>query len=236
MNGHTGPQAVLSQLQPQGRATTGNLSRDHHRPQDGHHGCGSRAALWLSQGPAGEAGTAGTAPRPGQKPPVLFLTGFSYWSQLWAGAAEPQAPWPWAGQWFGPQNQQDPAFGAACCLLPPLQGQEGADRRMAASQPGPSVPFAPLARLMHDYFRSCFNLPCILIRNIFCPLAALSVFHVSSQQQQQLLSVLHKWSHFTFVWAQLPGVFPKVTLETTDLLKNPFKYTLWEQIAHQPAS
>lgn len=123
-----------------------------------------------------------------------------------------------------------------CCLLPSATSTgPGGGRQEDGSLPAwPQCALCPLARLMHDYFHSCFNLPCILIRNIFCPLAALSVFHVSSQQQ--LLSVLHKWSHFTFVWAQLPGVFPKVTLETTDLLKNPFKYTLWEQIAHQPAS
>lgn len=132
---------------------------------------------------------AGSVPRPGQKPPVLSFTGFSYWSQPWAGAAEPQASWPRTGQWFGPHNQQDAIFGAACCLLLPLQGCDGADRSMAASQPGPSVPFAPLACLMHDYFHSCFNLPRILIRNVFSLLAALSVFHVCSQQQ--LLSALH---------------------------------------------
>lgn len=51
------------------------------------------------------------------------------------------ASWPGTGQWFGPHNQQDSIFGAACCLLPPLQGCDGADRSMAASQPGPSVPF-----------------------------------------------------------------------------------------------
>lgn len=105
------------------------------------------------------------------------------------GAAGPQAPQPRPGQWFYPCNQQDPPFGAACCLLPPPHRCDRADRRTAASQPGPCVPFAALACLgavlMHHYFYSCFNLLSILIRNIssFFALAASCVLSVWGQQQ-----------------------------------------------------
>lgn len=94
-------------------------------------------------GPAGEAGTAGSVPRPGQKPPVLSLTGFSFWSQPWAGAAEPQTSWPRTGQWFGPHNQQDPLFGAACCLLPPLQGCSGEDQERGSLPAWPQSALCP---------------------------------------------------------------------------------------------
>lgn len=120
---------------------------------------------------------------------MRFLTMFPHQSQPWAGVAELQTPRPKPGQWFDLHNQQDPPFGAACCLLPTPQGCDRAEKRTAADQPSPAVPFASLALpgavLTHHYFYSCFNLLSILIRNIFSlfALAALCVLSVWSQQQ-----------------------------------------------------
>lgn len=106
-------------------------------PRMASHGYG--AALWLSWGPAAGAGAAGSAPRAGQKPPVLFLTAFPPGAGPGQGLQSPRHPGPVLGNCLV-HNQQDPLFGVACCLVLLLQGCARADRRMAACQPECSLP------------------------------------------------------------------------------------------------
>lgn len=83
-------------------------------PRMASHGYG--AALWLSWGPAAGAGAAGSAPRAGQKPPVLFLTAFPPGAGPGQGLQSPRHPGPVLGNCLV-HNQQDPLFGVACCLV-----------------------------------------------------------------------------------------------------------------------
>lgn len=208
IKGRTGLQAVLAQQGPAagqgcppaapGQSRNGDGDQGPpHAPGTARHSQGYGAAPRPSQGPQQvKQGQRGLLPAQGRGPRC---------SSSWAfptGAG----PVNGASQWFDPHNQQDPPFGAACCLLPTLPGCDRADRRTAASQPSPGVPLASLARLgtvlMRHYFYSRFNLLSILIRNIFSlfALAASCTFSVCGQQQLPGAPrfMLHR-SHRTFL-------------------------------------
>lgn len=73
-------------------------------PRMASHGYG--AALWLSWDPAAGAGTAGSAPRAGQKPPVLFLTAFPPGAGPGQGLQSPRHPGPVLGNCLVPTTSR----------------------------------------------------------------------------------------------------------------------------------
>lgn len=79
---------------------------------------------------------------------------------------------------------------------------------------------------MRRYIYSCLNLLSIPIRNIFF------LFVGPAAAARCSWFVLHH-SHRAFFWAEFPRVFPKVDLETTYLLKIPFKYIWRRKVPHQ---